>query len=260
MKQIALWTMVFGLIAVAPAPAQEHAEKAAEKAGEHESSGEGEHGGMEIWKWANFAILAGGLGYLVGKNAGPFFAGRTQQIRKEMIEAGELRKQAEMRAAEVDHRLANLENEIAAMRAEAKQEAEDGNRAAFAAHGRRNRQSAASRRAGHRGRGQSCPYGAKALFRRTGGATGRAEDPGPHESGNPGLAGDGICEGSRRRRPRANDVKHHHDTFSRSCAIRERPCGRGYPFLLGIASAGCSFGVAGLRIDTAIVSGVAQLR
>ena len=39
MKQIALWTMVFGLIAVAPAPAQEHAEKAAEKAeekaGEH---------------------------------------------------------------------------------------------------------------------------------------------------------------------------------------------------------------------------------
>jgi F-type H+-transporting ATPase subunit b len=78
---------------------------------------------MEIWKWANFAILAGGLGYL-SKNAGPFFAGRTQQIRKEMIEAGELRKQAEMRAAEVDRRLANLESEIAAMRAEAKQEAE----------------------------------------------------------------------------------------------------------------------------------------
>jgi len=128
MKQIALWMMVFGLVAVAPAPAQEHAEKAAEKAeekaGEHESSGEGEHGGMEIWKWANFAILAGGLGYLIGKNAGPFFAGRTQQIRKEMIEAGELRKQAEMRAAEVDRRLANLESEIAAMRAEAKQEAE----------------------------------------------------------------------------------------------------------------------------------------
>ena len=41
-----------------------------------------------------------------------------------MIEAGEMRKQAEMRAAEVDRRLANLENEIAAMRAEAKQEAE----------------------------------------------------------------------------------------------------------------------------------------
>ena len=130
MRHIALWMTVFGLVAIAPAPAQEHPEKAAEKAeekaGEHgsESSGEGEQGGMEIWKWANFAILAGGLGYLIGKNAGPFFAGRTQQIRREMIEAGEMRKQAEARAMEVERRLASLENEIAAMRTEAKGEAE----------------------------------------------------------------------------------------------------------------------------------------
>jgi F-type H+-transporting ATPase subunit b len=126
MRRLAGWIVLLGLAAAGPAAAQEHAEKAEEKAGEHatEASGEGEHGGMEIWKWANFAILAGGLGYLVGKNAGPFFASRTQQIRKEMIESGEMRKQAEARAAEVDRRLANLDSEIAGLRAEAKREAE----------------------------------------------------------------------------------------------------------------------------------------
>jgi F-type H+-transporting ATPase subunit b len=126
MKRVAAWMVVFGLTALGSAVAQERPEKAEEKAREHasEASGEGEHGGMEIWKWANFAILAGGLGYLIGKNAGPFFAARTQQIRKDMIESGEMRKQAEARAAEVDGRLAHLETEIAALRAEAKLEAD----------------------------------------------------------------------------------------------------------------------------------------
>lgn len=95
-------------------------EKAAEKAAEPAS--EGEHGGLELWKWANFAILAGGLGYLVKKNAGPFFSARSRQIRKDMIEAEDLRKQAEARAAEVDKRLANLESEIAALRADSQRE------------------------------------------------------------------------------------------------------------------------------------------
>jgi F-type H+-transporting ATPase subunit b len=126
MKRFAGWIVVLGMTAMGPALAQEHEKPAEKEAGEHasEASGAGEHGGMEIWKWANFAILAGGLGYLAGKNAGPFFAGRTQQIRKEMIESGELRKQAEARAAEVDRRLSNLETEIAGLRTEAKREAE----------------------------------------------------------------------------------------------------------------------------------------
>ena len=83
-----------------------------------------EGGSLQIWKWANFVVLAGGLGYLIGKNGGPFFAARSVKIRKDMTEAGDARKEAEARAAEVDRRLANLEAEIAALRADSGQEEE----------------------------------------------------------------------------------------------------------------------------------------
>ena len=83
-----------------------------------------EGGGLQIWKWANFVVLAGGLGYLIGKKGGPFFAARSLKIRQDMIDAGEVRRQAEERAAEVDRRLANLEAEIALLRADSGKEEE----------------------------------------------------------------------------------------------------------------------------------------
>ena len=91
--------------------------KAPEKAAASESASSEDH--LAPWKWVNFLLLAGLLGYLAGKHGGPFFAARSKSIRKEMIEAGEARKAAEGRAAEVERRLANLESEIAALRAEA---------------------------------------------------------------------------------------------------------------------------------------------
>jgi F-type H+-transporting ATPase subunit b len=84
----------------------------------------GEGGGMEGWEWANFAILAGGLGYLIAKNAGPFFAARSQRIRQEMVDAEEVRKEAEERAGAVSLRLANLDAEIATLRQQSKAEAD----------------------------------------------------------------------------------------------------------------------------------------
>jgi F0F1-type ATP synthase membrane subunit b/b' len=83
-----------------------------------------EGGSLQIWKWANFVVLAGGLGYLIGKKGGPFFAARSVKIRQDLIDSGEVRKQAETRATEVDRRLANLEAEIAALRAESGKEEE----------------------------------------------------------------------------------------------------------------------------------------
>jgi F0F1-type ATP synthase membrane subunit b/b' len=47
-----------------------------------------EGGGLQIWKWANFLVLAGGIGYLIGKKGGPFFAARSVKIRKDIVEAG----------------------------------------------------------------------------------------------------------------------------------------------------------------------------
>jgi F-type H+-transporting ATPase subunit b len=98
--------------------AQEHGE---EKNPAHGTAAE-EEGGLEIWKWVNFLILAGGLGYLIGKNAGPFFAARSAGIRKDMEESLRQRQEAESRAAEMDRRLASLDKEIAALRTEGEAE------------------------------------------------------------------------------------------------------------------------------------------
>jgi len=87
-----------------------------------ENSGGEQSGSLDLWKWANFVVLAGGIGYLVRKNGPPFFAARSHNIRKDIVEAEAARKEAEARAAAVDQRLANLEADIAALRAEAHEE------------------------------------------------------------------------------------------------------------------------------------------
>jgi F0F1-type ATP synthase membrane subunit b/b' len=75
-----------------------------------------------LWKIANFAILAGGLGYLFVKKGRPFFEQRTAEIRKGIESAAAERRSAEARLVEVERRLSNLETEIAALRSSAKGE------------------------------------------------------------------------------------------------------------------------------------------
>ena len=87
-----------------------------------EPGGEGGSSHELLWKWANFAILAGGLGYLVYKRGGAFFQSRTEAIRRGIEEADRLRREAEARAAEVEARLRNLEVEIESLRSGAREE------------------------------------------------------------------------------------------------------------------------------------------
>jgi len=87
-----------------------------------ESHGVTEHGTQLLWGWVNFLLLAGGLGYVIKKNAGPYFAQRSQQIRKGMDDADRARAEAEAKMAEVDRRLANLAADIEKLRREAHEE------------------------------------------------------------------------------------------------------------------------------------------
>lgn len=124
MRRLALYLAIaVGLFAQAPkeAPKDSLAEKA-DEAGNKAHAAE-EEGSMDVWKWANFLILAGGIGYLVGKNAGPFFAARSAGIRKDMENSLAQRQDAEARAADVDRRLANMEADIAALRGEGERSA-----------------------------------------------------------------------------------------------------------------------------------------
>lgn len=106
-----LQVMVLGLVVAVPAMfAQETA---------------GGEGSLEIWKWANFLLLAAGLGYLIKKSVGPYFDERSRKIREEMTQAHEMWQAAEARSTEVERKLANLEAEITAFRAESQEEAQN---------------------------------------------------------------------------------------------------------------------------------------
>jgi F0F1-type ATP synthase membrane subunit b/b' len=74
--------------------------------------------------WVNFAILAIGLGYLIKKYGGPFFAARSERIQREIVEAAKVCQDAEARSADVDRRLANLQADLAALRTESRKELE----------------------------------------------------------------------------------------------------------------------------------------
>jgi F-type H+-transporting ATPase subunit b len=98
---------------------QDHAQAAAKHGEGHEESPMPN----EIWwKWANFAVLAGGLGYLAGRHAGPFFRARTQEIQSGIAEATKVRADAEARAAEIESKVGNLAAEVDGLRASSRQE------------------------------------------------------------------------------------------------------------------------------------------
>jgi F0F1-type ATP synthase membrane subunit b/b' len=75
-----------------------------------------------MWKWANFLVLAGCLGYAMAKTLPPLFAARTAAITKDMVESRKIHQDADARAADVERRLASIEIELAALRAESKEE------------------------------------------------------------------------------------------------------------------------------------------
>lgn len=121
MKRLA--SVALGLLVGLPAFAQQEAESVARKVAE--SRGVTEHGAGEVlWAWANFLLLAGGLAYIIKKNAGPYFAKRSLEIRKGMIEADEARAEADAKVAEVERRLERLQADIESLRREARQEGE----------------------------------------------------------------------------------------------------------------------------------------
>ncbi|MEO8372193.1 MAG: ATP synthase F0 subunit B [Candidatus Solibacter sp.] len=128
-RRLAVVAMAAGLVlAGGVARAQEHepekkatAEQGAEHGKEAEESFAERHE-LEL-KWANFLLLAGLLGYMIGKNAGPFFAARSAGIRKDMDESLRQRQEAEATVADVTRRLGNLEQEISSLRSQSENEA-----------------------------------------------------------------------------------------------------------------------------------------
>ena len=77
-----------------------------------------------IWKWLNFLMLAGVLGYLIAKNLGPMLAARTKQIQEGLAAGEKAKAEADARAASVQAKLNDLGFQVSLMREGAKQERE----------------------------------------------------------------------------------------------------------------------------------------
>jgi F-type H+-transporting ATPase subunit b len=87
-----------------------------------------EEGGLkepsEIWKWLNFFILVGILGYLVSKNLGPMLSDRTKKIQEGLAAGEKAKAEADARAAAVQAKLSDLDFQVSLIRDGAKQDRE----------------------------------------------------------------------------------------------------------------------------------------
>jgi F-type H+-transporting ATPase subunit b len=101
------------LLLSAAVVAQEHAPEAEHAAAEHSI------GDMILgmgWPVANFIIFVGVLYYFFNKPLKDYLATRSSTIRKDLVEAAELRNSATAQLAAIEQKLAAIPAEIAALR------------------------------------------------------------------------------------------------------------------------------------------------
>jgi F-type H+-transporting ATPase subunit b len=90
------------------------------------AEGGDDHGGdtlTTIFKWINFLTVFGALGWLLRKPMREFFSGQRAAIHAAINEGKLARQQAEQRVAEIEKKLANLGQEVEALRREASEHA-----------------------------------------------------------------------------------------------------------------------------------------
>ena len=96
-----------------PAQTAGHAE-AAQPHGDPNAEHTGEHGmlGPLLWPTANFAILAGGLWWFLKQPVATYLTDRHEAIRKDLVEAANVKGAASAQLAEIERKLQALPGEI----------------------------------------------------------------------------------------------------------------------------------------------------
>jgi F0F1-type ATP synthase membrane subunit b/b' len=75
-----------------------------------------------VFRWLNFALVFGGLGYLIAKKAPAFFRGRADAISASIAEAAAAQADAEKHLREAEEKLLQVDREVAELRAAARRE------------------------------------------------------------------------------------------------------------------------------------------
>lgn len=76
----------------------------------------------QIFRWLNFALIFGTLGYAIGKYTPPIFKARAKVIAGDIESAREAKAAAEKQLREAEDGLARLDQDTAAMRAQAEKD------------------------------------------------------------------------------------------------------------------------------------------
>ena len=76
----------------------------------------------DVFRWLNFFLVFGGLGYLIAKKGPAFFRSRVEAVAASIKEAAAARAAAEQQLRETEEKLARLNQEVAEMRAAAQRE------------------------------------------------------------------------------------------------------------------------------------------
>jgi len=76
-----------------------------------------------VFKWLNFAIIFGGLGYIIARKGPAFFRARAEVISSAMTHAAAAKAEADRQLREAEEKLGRLDQEIAELRAASQREA-----------------------------------------------------------------------------------------------------------------------------------------
>lgn len=75
-----------------------------------------------IFRWLNFLLVFGGIGYLIAKNGGSFFRGNAQAIAASIHEGTAAKEEAQRQLREVDAKIAHLDREVDELREAARRD------------------------------------------------------------------------------------------------------------------------------------------
>jgi F-type H+-transporting ATPase subunit b len=77
-----------------------------------------------FFRWLNFAIVFGGIAYLIAKHGGTFFRANAKAIAASIAEASAAKAEVDRELREVETRISRLNQEVAELREAAKRDSE----------------------------------------------------------------------------------------------------------------------------------------
>jgi F0F1-type ATP synthase membrane subunit b/b' len=73
-----------------------------------------------VFRWLNFAIVFGGIGFLIARNGGAFFRANAKEIAASIVEATAAKEEANRQLQSIEARVRRLGQDVAEMKDEAK--------------------------------------------------------------------------------------------------------------------------------------------